>query len=93
MPKTFLFQAIQFSQTIQFRGSMPLVLFRTLSGTTTPGQSGPESDGNEGGLRIPQSPSITGTLPTDCLVSYPGHSLERSYPSVKVQSVYSTAPN
>ena len=26
-------------------------------------------------LRIPQSPSITGTSPSDCLVSYPGHSL------------------
>ena len=34
---------------------------RTLSGATTPGQSGPESDGNEGVLRIPQSSSIIGT--------------------------------
>ena len=25
--------------------------------------------------RIPESPSITGTSPSDCLVSYPGHSL------------------
>ena len=32
-----------------------------LSGATTPGQSGPGSDGNEGVLRIPQSSSITGT--------------------------------
>ena len=31
---------------------------------------------NEGVLRIPQSSSKTGTLPSDCLVSYPGHSLE-----------------
>ena len=65
---------------------------RTLSGATTPGQSGPGSDGNEGVLRIPQNFSITGTSPSDCLVLYPGHSLVGSYPSAEVQSVYSTAP-
>ena len=45
-------------------------------------------------LRIPQSSSITGTSPSDCLVSYPGHSSARggSYLSAEVQSVYSTAP-
>ena len=43
---------------------------RALSDATTPGQSGPGSNGNEGVLRIPQSPSITGTSPSDCLVSY-----------------------
>ena len=32
---------------------------RTLSGTTTPGQSGPGSDGDEWALRIPQSSSAT----------------------------------
>ena len=32
-------------------------------------------DGNEGVLCIPQSSSITGTSPSDCLVSYAGHSL------------------
>ena len=48
--------------------------------------------GNEGVLRIPQSPCITGTSPLDCLVSYPGYWLEAvSYPSVEKQSVYSTA--
>ena len=46
-----------------------------LSGTTIPGQRGPGSDGNEGVLRIPQSSSIAGTSPSDCLVSYLGHSL------------------
>ena len=66
---------------------------RALSGATTPGQSGPESDGNEGVLRIPQSSSIAGTSPSDCLMSYPGHSLGGgSYPSAEKQSVYSTAP-
>ena len=48
---------------------------RALSGTITPGQSGPGSDGSEGVVCIPQSSSITGTLPSDCLVSYPGYSL------------------
>ena len=68
---------------------------RTLSGATTPGQSGPGSDGNEGVLCIPQSSSIAGTLPSDCLVSYPGHSLGGeggSYSSAEKRSVYSTAP-
>ena len=55
---------------------------RTLFGATTPGQSGPRSIGNEGVLYFPQSSSITGTSPSDCLVSYPGHWLgEGSYPS------------
>ena len=40
-----------------------------------PCQSGPGSNGNEGVLRISESPCITGTLPSDCSVSYPGHSL------------------
>ena len=43
------------------------------------------TDGNEGVLRIPQSSSIAGTSPSDCLVSYPGHSAEK-------HSVHSTAP-
>ena len=49
----------------------------TLLGATTPGQSGSRSDGNERVLRIPQSSSITGFSLSDCLVSYPGHSLGR----------------
>ncbi len=52
----------------------------------------PGSNGNEGVLRIPQSSRITVTSPSDCLVSYPRHSLGVSYPSAEVQSVYSTAP-
>ena len=78
---------------------MLLVLFNPwigpLSGAITPGQSGPGSHGNKGVLRIPQSFSITGTSPSDCLVSYPGHSFggERGLTtSVEEQSVYSTAP-
>ena len=57
------------------------------------GQNRPGSNGNVGVPRIPQGPSITGISPSDCLVSYPGHSLEwGSYPSAEVQLVYSTAP-
>ena len=37
---------------------------RTLSGASTPGQSGPEIDCNKGVLR---------TTPSDCVVAYPGH--------------------
>ena len=64
---------------------------RTLSGATTSEESGPGSNGNEGVLRIPQSSSITGTSPSDCLVSYPGHLLGESYSSAEMQLVYSTA--
>ena len=53
-------------------------LIGPLSGATTPGQSGPGTDGNKGVLHIPQSSSITGTSPSDGLVSYPGHSLGES---------------
>ena len=49
--KTVLFQAIQFSISTQFSSIQPIE--RTLSGATTPGQSGPWSDGNEGVLYIP----------------------------------------
>ena len=88
--KTFLFQTIQFRISTQFNSIWPIV--RTLWGATTPGQSGPGSDCNEGVLYIPQSYSITGTSPSDCLVSYPGHSLVEwgSYSSAERQSVYST---
>ena len=54
---------------------------------------GPRSDGNKEVLRFPQNSSITGAWPSDCLMSYPGHSLGDSYPSAEMQSVYSTAPD
>ena len=44
-------------------------------------QSGPESNGNDRVLRIPQSFSITATSTLDCLMSYPGQSLVGSKPS------------
>ena len=74
MSKTVLFQRIQFSISTLFSYIWPID--RTLSDATTPGQSGPGSDGNEGMLHILHSSSITGTITSDCLVSYPEHSLE-----------------
>ena len=64
---------------------------RTLLGATFPGQSEPGSESNVGVLYIPQSSSITGASPSDCLVSYLGYSFAESYPSAEVQSVYSIA--
>ena len=46
----------------------------------------------KGVLRIPQSFCITGTSPSDCLVSYLGHSFGGgAYPSAEMQLVYSAA--
>ena len=61
-------------------------------GATIPGQNGPGSNVNEGVLCIPQSSSITGISSSNCLVSYPGHSLgwRESYSFEKMLSVYST---
>ena len=67
MSKIVLFQTIQFSIRTQFSSIWPTD--RSLSGATTPGQSEPGSDGNEGVLRTPQSSSIIGTSPSDCLES------------------------
>ena len=55
--------------------------------------SGPGSDHNKEVPNIPQN-SRTGTSPSNSLVSYLGHSLERtgSYSSAEVQLVYSIAP-
>ena len=41
---------------------------------------------------IPQSPSIPRTLPSDCLVSYPEHSLVDSNPTEEKEFVCSTTP-
>ncbi len=60
--------------------------------TTRGALSGHGSNGNEGVLHIPQSFSITGASPSDCLMSYAGHSLGEFYPSAEMQSVYSSAP-
>ena len=72
----------------QFSSIWPLD--RILSCANTPNKSGPGSDGNEEVLCISQSSSIIGVLPSACLVSYPGHSLEKSYSSSEIQ-LYSTS--
>ena len=65
--------AKQLFQAIQFSTIWPID--RILSGATTPGQSRPRSDGNEGVLHIHQSSSIIGTWQTDCLAVYQRHLL------------------
>ena len=65
---------------------------RTLSDATSPGQKELENDGQEGVLKILQSSAITGTSPSNCLVSYRGHSLWGYYSLAEMQLVYSTAP-
>ena len=64
-----------------------------LSGATTPDQSGPGSDGNEGVLRIPPKLQHCWNL-TIRLFSVISRTLVggMSYPSAEKQSVYSTAP-
>ena len=89
--KIVLFQAIQFSISMQFSSIWPMD--RTLSGATTLSQNGTGSNGNEEVHCIPQISNITGTSPSDCLESYPRHSLQGGcYPTAEMQSVYSTAP-
>ena len=66
---------------MQFSSIYPI--HSALSGATIPGQSEPGSHGNEEVLHILQSPSITGTSPSDCFVSYPGHSLGEVLPLCK----------
>ena len=88
MLKTILFQTIQFGKRSQISWIWPID--RTLSGASTLGPSGTDSNGNEEVLHIPQCSVITGATPLDCLVSYPGHAFrEETYPSVEMQS-YST---
>ena len=57
---TVLFQPIQCSITMPFSSILPID--KTLLGATTPGQSGPGSDGGKGVLRIPQISNITEIL-------------------------------
>ena len=64
----------------------------TLSCATILSKNRPGSDVDKGVLHIPQSSSIIGASPSDCLVSYLGHSLGKSYPSAEMPSVYSAAP-
>ena len=69
--ETVLSQTKQFNISAHCSSFLPIE--RTLSGATTPGKSGLWRVGNKGVLCIPQSPSITGASPSDCLVSYLWH--------------------
>ena len=62
----------------------------SLSGATTPDQSGPGSNGTIEERCILQI-SEARVSPSDGFMSYLGHSLAGFYPSVEMQSVYSTA--
>ena len=68
-----------------------LLIERVVTRSTIPGQSGHESNCNEGVLHNPQS-SWIGASPSDGSMSYPGLCVCVSYPSAEIQSVYSTAP-
>ena len=72
--KQFYFKQFNLAQvlfyTAEMLNSTILPIDKTLSGSTTPTSVDPESDGNEGVLCIPQSFSITGAWPSDCLMSY-----------------------
>ena len=59
----------------------------SLTSTTTPAQSGPGTNGNQGVLDIAQSSNITGASPSNYLVSYLGQSLGVAYSSAEMQSL------
>ena len=67
---------------------------RALSVATTPGQSEPGNNSNEGMLCIPKSSSITGnlTIRLFSVISWTLVGREVSYPSAEKRSVYSTVP-
>ena len=71
--KSVQFQTIQFS--ISTLCSFVRPIDRALLGATTPGQSGPGSDGNEGVIRIPPQLQPYWNLIIRCLVLYSGHLL------------------
>ena len=62
---------------------------RALSDATNPGLMGSGINGNEGLFHIPEISKI-GASPSNCSMSYPGHSLGETFPSGEIQSVYST---
>ena len=85
--QTVLFQTILFSVSHLFVHSLNVKQF--LSGAATSGLSGPESNGNEGVLRISQNSRITGVSPSDCLMSFSDTSWRGSYLSAEMPLVYS----
>ena len=86
--------SIYYLSTVKWSNSSIWPIDRTLSGATTPGQSGLGTNGNVAVVHIPQSSSITEASPSDCLVSYQEIRCggTGSCLSVEIQSVYSTVP-
>ena len=84
-----LFQTIQFNISTEFSSIRPID--RHIPGATTSGQSGPGSNDNKGAHRVAQRSNITEASPSDCLGSYPEHSLGECYSTVEMQLVHSTA--
>ena len=66
MSKLFYFKQYSLAY-VQF--SPIWLIDKILSGATTPRQKGPGSNDNKGVLCIPQISCITGTSPSNCLVS------------------------
>ena len=96
--KTVLFLTIQFSISHLFAFSLNVKQFYQIHSWNSICccHSGPEWAWERWLwrlLRIPPSSSNTEPSSWDCLVSYTGHSLGKSYPSAEIQSVYSTAPS
>ena len=83
MSKKGLFQTIQFSISTRFSSIWSIE--RALSGATTPGQSGPGSNGYEVVLRIPQSSCISAISPSDCWVS--GQYTELNVKTILIQII------
>ena len=90
MSKTILFQTIHFSISAQF--SSIWTIDKTLSGATTLGQSGPESEGNKGYSTFPKALALL--EPQHKIISVISRTLIGwgSYSSAEMQSVYFTAP-
>ena len=71
--QTLVFQTIPLNPLFALSLNVKQLIDKTLSGANTLSQSRFRSDSNSGVLHIPQSSSITGNSPSDCLMSYPGH--------------------
>ena len=97
MSKTFLFQAIQPSQTvpiqtIQFSISIQLVLFNPWIGPYYVRPFRARVDLGAMAMKGCFASPKALASPSNRSVSHPEHSLEGSNPSAEVQSVFSTAP-
>ena len=86
MCKPFYFKQFNLACHLSALSSNVKKLYLSLSDATIPGQSGTGSDSNKGIPQIPQSSSITGCSPSDCVASYQGHSLVGVLPLLQRRS-------